>query len=289
MPAHAIPESNRYPVSGAGLGFRMDLIDEMRVNPPQQVDFMEIAPENWMRVGGARGKYLREFTERYPFVCHGLSLSIGGPAPLDDEFLTELGSFLDKHEIKAYTEHLSYCGDSGQLYDLMPIPFTEEAVTYVAERIRHVQDVLGRRIGMENVSTYAVPDGDLSELEFLNAVIDEADCGLHLDINNVFVNSINHGFDAMEYLAGIPADRIMYAHIAGHYREADDLRIDTHGEDVLPEVWQILEAAYASYGVFPTLLERDFNIPPLDTLLQEVDEIAMRQRKSERKAGTDVA
>lgn len=285
----ATSKSSRYPVTGAGLGFRMDLIDEMRANPPRQVDFMEIAPENWIRVGGARGKYLREFTERYPFVCHGLSLSIGGPAPLDEEFLVELRSFLDQHDIKAYTEHLSYCGDSGQLYDLMPIPCTGEAVSYVAERIRRVQDVLGRRIGMENVSTYAVPDGEMSELEFVNAVIEEADCGLHLDINNIFVNSINHGFDAMEYLAGIPADRIMYAHIAGHYREDDNLRIDTHGEDVLPDVWRMLDKAYEMYGVFPTLLERDFNIPPLPTLLQEVDEIAKRQKKFDHEEGVHVA
>ncbi len=278
-----------YPVSGAGLGLRQDLTRQMRENPPSQVDFIEVAPENWIRVGGARGKSLRFFTERYPLVCHGLSLSIGGPAPLDDAFLHDLKTFLDEHEAKVYTEHLSYCGDSGQLYDLMPIPFTEEAVHYVAKRIRHVQDVLERRIGMENVSTYAAPAGEMSELEFLNAVIREADCGLHLDINNIFVNSINHGFDAREYLAGIPADRIMYAHIAGHYREDDDLRIDTHGEDILPEVWDLLDAAYERHGVFPTLLERDFNIPPLDELLSEVDEIVQRQRRWQEARGANVA
>lgn len=278
-----------YPVDGAGLGLRMDLIDPLRADPPRQVDFFEIAPENWLRVGGARGKALQFFTERYPLVCHGLSLSIGGPAPLDDGFLAELKTFLDRHQVQAYTEHLSYCGDSGQLYDLMPIPFTEEAVHYVADRICHVQDTLERRIGMENVSTYAAPAGDMTELEFLNAVLDEADCGLHLDINNIFVNSINHGFDAYDYLAGIPAERIMYAHIAGHYREADDLRVDTHGEDVLPEVWDLLDAAYRQYGVFPTLLERDFNIPPLDILLGEVDEIVTRQRHWREGSGAVVA
>ena len=197
--------------------------------------------------------------------------------------------FLDRHRVQAYTEDLSFCGDSGQLYDLMPIPFTEEAVRYVADRIGHVQDMLERRIGMENVSTYAAPAGDMTELEFLNAVLDEADCGLHLDINNIFVNSINHGFDAYDYLADIPAERIMYAHIAGHYREADNLRVDTHGEDVLPEVWDLLEAAYRQYGVFPTLLERDFNIPPLDILLGEVDEIVTRQRLWRGGSGAVVA
>lgn len=289
QPGEASPRPNRYPVSGAGLGFRIDLIDEMRADPPKQVDFFEIAPENWIGVGGARGKALREFTERYPFVCHGLSLSIGGPTPLDDDFLVALKAFLDQHDIKAYTEHLSYCGDSGQLYDLMPIPFSSEAVTYVAERIRHVQDILERRIGMENVSTYAAPAGDLSEIEFLNAVISEADCGLHLDINNIYVNSVNHAFDATGYLDQVPAERIIYAHIAGHYHEADDLRIDTHGEDVIPEVWALLDRAYQQYGVFPTLLERDFNIPPLAELLTEVDEIVARQRASQENNGVNVA
>ena len=281
--------SGHYPVEGAGLGLRMDLLDEMRESPPSQVDFLEVAPENWINVGGARGRKLRHFSERYPLVCHGLSLSIGGPAPLDDEFLLSLKEFLDAHDARVYTEHLSYCGDTGQLYDLMPIPFTDEAVHYVAKRIRHVQDVLERRIGMENVSTYAMPDGELSELEFLNAVLSEADCGLHLDINNIYVNSRNHGFDAREYLAGIPAQRIMYAHIAGHYREADDLRIDTHGEDVLPEVWDLLDEAYARYGVFPTLLERDFNIPPLSELLAEVDQIVIRQKRAREDADEHVA
>ncbi|MCP5431158.1 MAG: DUF692 domain-containing protein [Chromatiaceae bacterium] len=278
-----------YPVQGVGLGLRNALIDQLQADPPSQVDFFEVAPENWIRVGGARAKAMRRLTERYPLVCHGLSLSIGGPAPLDDEFLLELKAFLDTHQARVYTEHLSYCGDSGQLYDLMPIPFTAEAVHYVAARIRHVQDVLERRIGMENVSTYAAPAGEMSELEFLDAVVNEADCGFHLDINNIFVNSINHGFDAHDYLARIPADRILYAHIAGHYREEDDLRVDTHGEDVLPEVWDLLDAAYAQYGVFPTLLERDFNIPPLSELLVEVDRIAQYQARWQEDSGANVA
>ncbi len=284
-----ITVSRTYPVSGAGLGMRLELMDELCRLKPAQIGFLELAPENWMRVGGARGKRLDELTERYPLVCHGLTLSIGGPAPLDDAFLIELKGFLDRNKVRAYTEHLSYSGDSGQLYDLMPIPFTDEAVEHVAGRIRHVQDILERRIGMENVSTYAVPEGTLSELEFLNAVVSEADCGLHLDINNIFVNSINHDFDAMHYLQGIPADRILYAHIAGHYREPDNLRIDTHGEDILPEVWDLLDAAYRRYGVFPTLLERDFNIPPLGDLLGEVDGIVQRQQAYRKPGDADVA
>jgi len=272
---------SRYAVSGAGLGLKQEIIPQLLELQPSQVGFVEVAPENWINVGGSRGRALREVTERYPLVCHGLSLSIGGPMPLDDDFLHAVRGFLDENNALIYTDHLSYCSDNGQLYDLMPIPFTEEAVHYVAGRIRHVQDVLQRRIGMENVSSYAMPQGELSEIEFLNAVLEEADCGYHLDINNIFVNAINHRFDPYEYLAQIPAERIMYAHIAGHYQEAPDLRIDTHGEDVLPEVWEMLARAYKQYGVFPTLLERDFNIPPLPELLGEVERIVELQGQAQ--------
>jgi uncharacterized protein (UPF0276 family) len=281
--------SNDYLVGGAGLGLKSEIIPAMIEMQPPQVGFVEVAPENWINVGGARAKGFREVTERLPLVCHGLSLSIGGPMPLDEDFLQDVRHFLDQHNVEIYTEHLSYCSDAGQLYDLMPIPFTEEAVHYVADRIRHVQDALGRRIGMENVSTYAMPDGEMSEIEFLNAVVNEADCGYHLDINNIFVNAINHCFDPYEYLAQIPADRIMYAHIAGHYEEAPDLRVDTHGEDVLPEVWDLLDAAYRQYGVFPTLLERDFNIPPLPELLGEVDRIVEIQNANKSMGDEHVA
>lgn len=281
MPSHH-PISRSTPphptaLHGAGLGLRRSFMDELLVAPPRQIDFLEIAPENWMQVGGQRGKQLRACSERWPVVCHGLSLSIGGPAPLNEDFVHQLKDFLDTHRVPVYTEHLSYCGDEGQLYDLLPIPFTAEAVHYVAARIRRVQDILERRIGMENVSTYVMPHGELSEIEFLNAVIDEADCGLHLDINNIFVNATNHGFDPHAYLAQIPAERILYAHIAGHLHAAADLCVDTHGEDVIPAVWDLLAEAYRRYGVFPTLLERDFNIPPLTQLLREVERIAALQ------------
>jgi len=267
-----------FPVSGAGLGYRYELIEPLAADPPDQVDFMELAPENWIGIGGFRARRLREITERYPFVLHGLSLSIGGPAPLDEELVRAIGRFMDQHRIRCYTEHLSYCGDYGQLYDLMPIPFTEEAVHYVAQRIRRVQDILGRRIGMENVSYYAAPGQELSEIEFINAVIQEADCGLLLDVNNIYVNSINHGYDPEAFLKALPGERVMYVHIAGHHEEAEDLRLDTHGADVIDPVWRLLDSAYAEFGVMPTLLERDFNIPPLPELLTEVERIAATQQ-----------
>ena len=247
--------------------------------PPAQVGFYEVAPKNWMGVGGHYGKRFRAFTERHPFVCHGLSLSIGAPSPLDETFLQRVKRFLDQHQIRAYTEHLSYCSDDGHLYDLMPIPFTEEAVRHVAARIRRSQEILERRIAMENVSYYAAPGKKMEEIDFVNAVLDEADCDLLLDVNNIYVNSINHGYDAEQFMYALPAERVVYFHVAGHYNEADDLIVDTHGAEVIDPVWQLLEKAYAHFGVVPTLLERDFNIPPLPELLGEIDHINALQAR----------
>ncbi|MDH5407682.1 MAG: DUF692 domain-containing protein [Gammaproteobacteria bacterium] len=269
----------QYPVHGAGLGLRRAISDSLADPMPVQIDFMEVAPENWIGVGGAYGKQFRKFTERYPFMLHGLSLSIGGPIPLDDGFLQKLKRFMKEHNIRAYSEHLSYCSDDGHLYDLMPIPFTEEAVHYVADRIKRVQDILEQQIIMENVSYYAAPGKQMEEIEFLNAVLEEADCGLLLDVNNIYVNSINHKYDAEEFLNAIPADRIKYIHVAGHYNEAEDLIVDTHGANVIDPVWQLLDKTYAQFGVIPTLLERDFNLPPVNELLAEVETIKSIQSK----------
>ena len=161
----------------------------------------------------------------------------------------------------------------------MPIPFTEEAVGYVAGRIRQVQDMLGQRMAIENVSYYAAPGAELSEVEFINAVIAEADCSLLLDVNNIYVNSVNHRYDPVEFLKALPGDRISYGHIAGHYNEAEDLIVDTHGADIIKDVWDLLDKAYELFGVFPTLLERDFNIPPVTELLLEVQKIRSIQAK----------
>lgn len=265
------------PVHGAGLGLRRSFLDAVADRPPPVVDFWEIAPENWIGVGGRQGRRLRSMTERHPFVCHGLSLSIGSPAPLDVAFVSQIKDFLDSHGIETYTEHLSYCSDDGHLYDLLPIPFTADAIRYVAGRVRQVQDILGRRIALENVSYYAAPSQELSELDFITGVLDEADCSLLLDVNNIYVNAINHGYDPYEFLARLPGERICYGHIAGHFVEAEDLRIDTHGADVIDPVWDLLDAAYTRFGVFPTLLERDFNIPPMSELLREVQRVADAQ------------
>lgn len=259
-------------IAGAGLGLRRALLEPLGESAPC-VDFLEIAPENWMRVGGRLGRAFRALTERYPFAAHGLSLSIGAPAPLDEDFVRELKAFLDLHGIADYSEHLSYCSDDGHLYDLMPMPFTAEAVEYVAARVRRVQDILERRIALENISYYAPLCTELTELEFITAVIERADCDLLLDVNNIYVNSINHRYDAQAFLDALPGERVRWIHVAGHYVEAEDLRVDTHGADVIDPVWALLDRAYARFGVRPTLLERDFNIPPLDVLLGEVGHI----------------
>lgn len=274
-------------MQGAGLGLRRALLADFAALDEGAVDFVEVAPENWIGVGGRFGRAFRAITERFPLVCHGLSLSLGSPAPLDRALLEAVREFLDRHEVRCYTEHLSYCSDDkGHLYDLMPIPFTEEAVHYVARRIREVQDILGRRIGIEHVSYYAAPGRVLSELEFVNAVLAEADCDLLLDVNNVYVNSINHGYDPHAFIRGVDGARIVYVHTAGHYVEAEDLRIDTHGAPVIEPVWDLLDEAYRTWGVLPTLLERDFNFPPMAELLGEVERIRAAQRNACRRVAT---
>ncbi len=271
--------SEKYPVEGAGLGLRRAILKPLENQSPEQIGFMEVAPENWIGVGGQLGKRFRAFTERYPFVCHGLSLSIGGTEPIDVEFVRQVRSFLDQHNMSAYTDHLTYCSDEGHLYDLMPIPFTSDAVRHVADRIRQVEDILERPFAIENASYYAAPGQEMTEIEFINAVLEEADCGLLLDVNNIYVNSINHCYDAEKFLTALPADRVVYFHVAGHYVEAEDLRVDTHAADVIDPVWRLLDKAYKYCGVVPTLLERDFNFPPLADLLSEMDVIIELQKK----------
>lgn len=277
-------------VHGAGLGLRRELLPDLRAGVPDAIDFLELAPENWMGMGGAWRSDLRVIAEQRPLVAHGLSLSLGGPAPLDEAFLLRVKEFLDQHGIALYTEHLSWCSDAGHLYDLLPIPFTEAAVYHVAARIRRTQEILERRIAVENASYYVAPPiAEMGEGEFIRAVLDEADCDLHLDVNNVYVNSVNFGFDPWAFIRDLPAERVVYLHVAGHYREAEDLIIDTHGADVIDPVWQLLGRTYAHLGTPPTLLERDFNLPPLDELLDEVRRIRILQCLHREKRDVRVA
>jgi uncharacterized protein len=261
------------PARSAGLGLRRALLDQLIEAPAGAFDFLECAPDNWIGVGGVLGEKLATLSARHPLGCHGLSLSLGGPDPLDLAFLQRTRAFLERHKVALYSEHLSYCSADGHLYDLLPIPFTDEAVRHVAGRIAQVQDVLGRRIAVENVSYYAAPFQALGEIEFVTAVLAEADCDLLLDVNNVYVNAINHGYDARAFIDAMPTARIASLHIAGHYDEADDLKVDTHGAPVKDDVWALLAHAYRQHGIRPTLLERDFNFPPMALLVAEVQQI----------------
>ena len=265
------------PPRSAGLGLRRALLDELIEAPAGAFDFLECAPDNWIGVGGALGERLAQLAARHPLSCHGLSLSLGGPDPLDHAFLRQTRAFLDRHGAVLYSEHLSYCAADGHLYDLLPLPFTEEAVRHVAARIGEVQDALGRRIAVENVSTYAQPFRAMDEASFVRAVLDEAGCDLLLDVNNAYVNAVNHGGDARAFIAAMPGERIASYHVAGHYDEADDLKVDTHGTAVKDDVWGLLAFAYATHGVRPTLLERDFHFPPLPVLLDEVAHVRALQ------------
>ncbi|SIQ60764.1 HvfB family MNIO-type RiPP peptide maturase [Marinobacterium stanieri] len=267
------------PLQGTGLGLRRAMLKELPDADLSDVSFFEVAPENWMQMGGRLGRQFRALTEQHTFSAHGLSLSLGGPEPLDMAFVDQAGRFLDQHGILLYSEHLSSCSDHAHLYDLMPIPFTEEAVQHVATRIRQVQDRLQRRIAIENVSYYTPLATELSEAEFTRAVLEEADCDLLLDVNNIYVNSVNHRYDAEAFMRSLPAERVVCLHVAGHYQEAEDLLIDTHGAPIIDPVWSLLQKTYAHVGPVATLLERDFNLPPLHELMEEVRQIRHYQQQ----------
>lgn len=271
-----MPDAPAMP-AGAGLGLRRSLMGSLQAADPAAVDFFEVAPENWIGVGGRLQHQFRELVADRPLLFHGLSLDIGGPGPLDRELITQIGVLMRELKVPVYSEHLSFCGADGHLYDLLPLPFTAEAVDWVAGRVRQVQDMLGVPLVLENASYYAQPWQDMSEVEFIAAIASESGCELLLDVNNVYVNSINHGYDPRAFIAALPLERVRYLHVAGHYDEAPDLKVDTHGTDVIDPVWALLADTYALTGPLPTLLERDFNFPPLEQLLSQVAVIRQLQ------------
>ncbi len=272
------------PDASAGLGLRRPMLDALLAAPPGDFDLLEIAPENWIGVGGRFGDALDALAARRPLLCHGLSLSLGSHDPLDHALLAQVRAFLDRHRVPLYSEHLSYCSAGGHLYDLMPLPFTEAAVRHVSDRIRAVQDALGRRIAVENISYYAAPFAAMPEADFINAVLDRADCDLLLDVNNIHVNSVNHRYDALGFLHSLPPARVVSMHVAGHYVEAPDLLVDTHGAPVVDPVWDLLQAAYRHCGPKPTVLERDFNLPPYPELAADVARIRALQQRAQADA-----
>lgn len=268
---------------GAGLGLRRELISNLLSYTGDEINFLELAPENWLAAGGRYERDLRQLSERYRLTCHGLSLSLGSADPLDFHLLKQIKRFMREHQVSLYTEHLSWCSYNGHLYDLLPIPYNEETLTWLADRIRQAQDALEMPIGLENASYYFTPPGaTMAEAEFISALIKDTGCYLHLDVNNIYVNSLNLGFDADEYLRALPLHKVGYIHVAGHLNTDDGVVIDTHGADVIDPVWHLLQRALQLIDTdamaIPTCLERDFNFPDFSCLLSELRTIKSLQR-----------
>jgi uncharacterized protein (UPF0276 family) len=257
-----------------GIGFRKDFAEEFLNENILQPNFIEVAPENWIDMGGYWKRIFDKVTEQYPLTCHGLSLSIGSPDELDWDFLKKLKVFLKQYKVQIYSEHLSYAKcDNAHLYDLLPIPFREDAVKHIVERIKTVQDFLEQKIAIENVSYYTAVAAEMDESTFISNIVNESDCHLLLDVNNVYVNAFNHKYDAKEFIKKLPLDKVAYIHMAGHLQVEDDLIIDTHGENIIDPVFDLFDYTTRLIKPVPVLLERDFNFPEFNELQGELNRL----------------
>lgn len=274
-------------LTGSGLGYRRALATDLLSQPHDTpIHFIEAAPENWLKMGGMLRHQFDQAAERYPLALHGLSLSLGGFAPLDFELLKQIKQMMQQYHTSFFSEHISFSQDNAHLYDLLPVPFTEDMVRHIAERICQVQDFLGEKIAVENTSYYFhSPLAEMNEVQFLNAITQEADCYIHLDVNNIYVNAINHQLlPAKQFIDNVDKNRVKYIHIAGHNADNPQILIDTHGETVHENVWDLLDYAYAQLPqIPPTLLERDFHFPTFDELLNEVQHIENLQKKYKKE------
>jgi uncharacterized protein (UPF0276 family) len=259
------------PCLGYGLGLRKEHYEAVLADHPA-VDWFEIISENYMVDGGKPLDYLTRIREHYPMVMHGVSMSVGSTAPLDFDYLKKLKALIQRVQPAWFSDHLCWTGVHGvNLHDLMPLPYTEEAVQHVADRVSRVQDYMGRQMLLENVSSYvSYSDSQMTEWEFICAVAERADCLILLDVNNIYVSAFNHNFDPYLYLDAIPADRVYQVHLAGHTRE-DNLIIDTHDHPIADPVYELYAAAVQRLGRVSTMIERDDHIPPLPELLDELD------------------
>lgn len=254
-----------------GIGFRREFASDFLNTDVLKPGFVEFAPENWIGMGGFWKKKLDAIVEKYPVLCHSLSMSIGSPDDLDMEYLKDIKAFLEMVDCKMYSFHLSFAKcDNAHLYELLPIPFTEDAIKHVSEKIRIVQDFLDRPVAIENSSYYTPLAPEMEEIEFVNSVIKEAGCKMLLDVNNVYVNAFNHKYNAEEYISNLDLEQVMYIHMAGHTKVSEDTIIDTHGEPIIDPVYDLFEFAIKKLPPVPVLLERDFNIPKLAELQGEV-------------------
>jgi uncharacterized protein (UPF0276 family) len=260
------------PVSGVGLGLRWPLVDDLLQRPPPELAFLEVAPENYMRRGGRYPAALAACRERWPVITHGLTMSLGGVDPLSTEYLRTLRSFAREVETPWHSDHLCFgIVDGAALHELLPLPFTEKAAVHVAERVRRAQDALGLPLAVENISYYAEPGrAEMDEADFARLVVAKSGCSLLLDVNNVYVNSKNHGFDARTMIEKMPLGNVVQIHVAGHDDSDPDLLVDTHAEAVKAEVYELLAFALARTGPVPIVLERDDQFPSWDELVGEI-------------------
>jgi len=266
-----------------GIGLRRDIADEIIDSQILTPDFLEFAPENWMGIGGYWNKIRQKAVDRYPVTCHGLSLSLGSAEELDWKFIGELKEFLDENKVQIFSEHLSYTKSrNAHLYDLLPIPFRKDAVDHVVDRIRQVQDFLERPLAIENVSYYTPVAAEMSEIEFVNEIVERADCKLLLDVNNVYVNAFNHNYDARAFIDGLPLDRVAYIHMAGHQQVEPGLIIDTHGEPIIDPVYELFEWTIRKMEPVPVLLERDYNFDELEQIQSEIIQLKAIIKKNWR-------
>ncbi|OGT63596.1 MAG: hypothetical protein A3J38_03635 [Gammaproteobacteria bacterium RIFCSPHIGHO2_12_FULL_45_9] len=266
----------RIGMNAHGLGLRDEHITALCQQPKRtDIDFLELAPENWMNIGGTKRANLECIAERYPLIAHGLSLSIADTQPLNVEFLQQIRAFLDRYHIEIYSEHLSFSRDSqGYLYDLLPVPRHADNIAYIAERIRQAQDILQRPLVLENISYYHRYPDELAEAEFLTRLVEQSQCELLLDINNVYVNSQNHGYIPNDLICALQSKSIRYYHIAGHLVCDDGQLLDTHGKAVSPAVLALAQFTFQQHGTRPLLLERDHHLPTLETLCAELNTIS---------------
>lgn len=255
-----------------GLGYRRDLVDELTSISEQKPAFLELVPENWMGLGGYWRKKLREAAEQYSFVSHGLSLSIGSPDPVDIVFVNKVKQFLDEFNINIYSDHLTFAStNNAHLYDLLPIPFREDAIKHVVGKIKTVQDIIERPLVLENASYYTEIGAEMDEATFISEIVKRSGCELLLDVNNVYVNAFNHNYDPKEFINKMPLDKVSYIHMAGHKKVSDDLIIDTHGAPIIDPVFDLFDYTMQMMNKrVPILLERDFNIPEMSELQNEM-------------------
>lgn len=259
-----------FPFLGFGLGLRTDHYNTILETKPN-LDWFEVLSENYMIPGGKPLHYLDKIRANYPCVMHGVSLSIGSTAKIDVDYLRDLRKLADRIQPAWISDHLCWTGAHGQnMHDLLPLPYSEETAKHVAERVKIVQDYLGRQILLENVSSYAsYVDSTMTEWEFISQVSEAADCLLLLDVNNIYVSSYNHQFDAKTFIDGVPKNRIQQIHLAGHSNLGDYI-IDTHDAPVIDPVWHLYEYAIAKFGAVSTMIERDDHIPALEVLIEEL-------------------